>query len=162
MNRQGQMDLGVILIVFITVIVSVVLFTTAAQLIGDSTNTVTVANITFETPANGTAGNIFGKSWTSLVVYNATDDFLIDSNNYTLANNQVVNGVLTATLTPDASIEWADFDWHLSGVVEPTTYISSGGGRAIANIIVVFFALAIVVVALSPTFRNKALDFVSR
>lgn len=169
MNRKAQIGMGEILTVFIAVLVGVILFTASAQQIGEATNTITLTNVTFTGVANETESNIFGKSWSNLVVINVTNATggtegipTIDSGNYTLANDQVVNGELTATLTPDASIGFAGFDWQLSGIVQPTTYISSGGGRAIANIILVFFGLAIAIVTLFPTLRNKALDVIGK
>ena len=162
MNRKGQIDLGSILLVFIVVIVGVVLLTASAGLVGDTTNTLTATNISF-TGANATTTNIDGKFWSDLVVYNASNDYIIGSGNYTLVNNQVVNGEETARLIRAAPLTLeATHNWNLSGTFQPTTYISNSGGRAIANIIVIFFALAIAVITLFPTLRNKALDFVGR
>ncbi|HEC40002.1 hypothetical protein LCGC14_0509390 [marine sediment metagenome] len=162
MNRKGQVELGAILIAFIVVIVGVVLMVASAGLIGDTTNTITATNISF-TGANGTTTNIPGKFWSDLVVYNETGDYLIGSGNYTLINNAVVNGEETARLTRAAPLALeATHNWNLSGVYQPTTYITNSGGRAIANIIIIFFALAIAVVTLFPTLRNKVLESFTR
>ncbi len=155
MNHKGQSQIGLLIGLAIVLIVGVILLQASAQQVGSVTNTITAANITFTGVANGTESNIPGRSWSDLVVYNVTNDFLIASGNYTLANNQVVDGVLTATLTPDASTPVAGHDWLLSGVFQPETYIDDSGGRALSNIIILLFALALAVVAMIPTIKQK-------
>ncbi|KKN08059.1 hypothetical protein LCGC14_1060580 [marine sediment metagenome] len=163
MNKKGQMDMmSTIIGIFMLVIVGVVLMTTSAQLVGDTTNTQAAANASF-TGANATTTNIQGKFWSDLVVYNVTNDQIIGSGNYTLTNNVVVDGEETARLEKHAPLALqAGHTWLISGTIQPTTYISGSGGRAIANLIVIFFAIAIMIVALTPTLKNKFLDNIGK
>lgn len=167
-NRGEQQMLGLILVVFVVIVVGVSLFTASAQNVGDTVNTVDVANESISS-LNGTTlaalTQLSGKSVTNVVVYNSTDDMILTSGNYTIYQNQVVNGVETALFNATAEgTVWsgagAAGNWNVSYTYEPTTYISDGGGRAVANLVVIFFALAISIVVLLPTARNKALDFI--
>jgi hypothetical protein len=163
MTNKGQIEIGGILIVFILAIVGLVLLTASAQLVGDVTNTVDVANASIAND-NGTTlaalTQLNGKFVSDVVVYNATGDVIILSGNWTIFNNQVVNGVETALIntTPEITGGIDDGEWQISYTNQPTTYISSGGGRAIAGVIIIFFALAIAIITLFPTLRNKALE----
>ena len=164
MNRQGQVELGAILLAFIVVIVGVVLMVASAQLVGDTTNTQSFTNISLAAPANGATVNLNGKFVTDFVAINSTnatggqDDIpVIGAGNFTIVNNQVVNGEETARITVDDT-QFQSTNWNVTYTTQPTTYISNSGGRAIANIIIVFFALAIVVVTLFPTLRNKVIE----
>lgn len=168
MNRKAQTEgLGSILLVFILVLVGVVLMTTSAQLIGDTVNTIGVANETLSS-TNGTnladLPQLQGKFVTDIVVLNGTNLFEITSGNFTIFNNQVINGVETALINVTASSQGGlqTQDWNISYTTQPTTFISNAGGRAIANIIIIFFAISIAFVALEPTLRNKFLDTVGK
>lgn len=155
MNNKGELDIGVIISLAIVLIVGVILFQASAQQVGDVTNTVTVANQSFTGVANDTVVNIAGKSWSNLVVYNTTGNVIVLAANYTLANNQVVNGEETATLTPDATLSVRGHEWNLSGTYQPTTYISDGGGRAISNLIIILFAVALVAISVIAAGKNR-------
>lgn len=170
MNKKGEMEqLGMILIVFITVLVGVILLVGSAQNVGEAINTFDVANESISN-ANGTTqaaiAQLQGKFVSDVVVYNATDDAIILSGNYTIFNNQVIDGAETAgvniSIAAAAAGGWDDGGiWQFSYTTQPTTYISDGGGRAVAGIIIIFFALAIIVVTLFPTVKNKALEAIS-
>ena len=86
---------------------------------------------------------------------------LIGSGNYTIKNNQVINGALATTITVD-SAEYAGEQWNLTFTGQSLTYIPSSGGRAMASLIVIFFALLIAVVALEPTLRSGALNLIGK
>lgn len=160
MNNKGQTGIGALLLVFVAVIVGVALFQSSAQSIGSAVNTVTLANTTIDTPANGTAYVFSGyRSLSSVVVYNGSA--LVPSTNYTVANDQIVNGLLVATITPTASAEYREYDWNVSAIAQPDTYIADGGARSITSLVLVFSALAIAVVALVPSLRSGVLDIFS-
>lgn len=158
MNNKGQMaGIGIVILVAIAAIVGAIFLTTASQQVGTTTSTITATNVS-QTVTLGTAVNIPGKSWTGLVVYNVSGD-LVPAANYTLANNQVVDGAETATLLASSDSTVYGTSWNLSGTYEPTTYISSAGGRSLANLVPIFFALAIAVTMLVPTLRSKLAEF---
>lgn len=157
MNKKGQ-ALNGILLTFIGIVVGVILFTAVSQEVGNSTNTVAVANTTLATTVNGTAQYITGyKAISSVVVYNATGG-TIASGNYTIENNVVYNGALAIKITPTVNSAIYLSAWKVSGTAEPTGYISDSAARNVAGLIAIFFALAIAVVALTPTFQGKLLE----
>jgi len=162
MNKKGQVELGAILLTFVIVIVGIALFIASAQQVGDVTNTINVVNESVSS-TNGTSLALLpllqGKFVTDFVALNGSNDVLISSGNYTILQNQVINGVETALINVTASQAGLQLqNWNVSYTSQPTTYITNSGGRALANIIVVFFALAIAIVTLFPTLRNKVLE----
>jgi len=83
--------------------------------------------------------------------------FLIGSGNYTVTNNVVHNGVLSVSILPDTEAITKSA-WQISGTAQPTTYISESGGRAMANLIPIFFALMLVAVALYPVYAGRLME----
>ena len=162
-NRGEQNQLGILLVVFITVIVGLIILTAAAQQVGSATSTTTIANDTLgAAAADGVTQYITGyKSLTDVVIFNATGAAIIPADNYTVTNNAVYNGAEAVSITPTSWINvtpgGAVGVWKYSGTAQPTTYISDGGGRAVAGIIILMFAIAIVIITISPTAKNKIL-----
>lgn len=161
MNKQGQVNVGTLILVAIVAIVGAILLTATAQYVGDVTNTVDVANASLAS-ANGTTNasnpELSGKSVSSVVVYNGSDDIIVGSGNYTIYNNYVKDGEETVIVNVSCNpTSLQAQDWNISYTYEPTTYDSSSGGRAIAGLIVVFFAIAIAISMLIPTLRSKIL-----
>lgn len=165
MNKKGQVmnGLGMIIIVAVTLIVGVVFFQVIAQEVGSSTNTVAVANQSLTGAAvNDTLQYItYCRALSSVVMWNATGDVEVASGNYTVTNNVIhpTTGALcvsinpTISATPDLGYDLGV--WDIDGTCQPLTYIADSGGRAVASIIVIFFALAIAIVAISPTLRSE-------
>ena len=169
MNKKGQMDgLGMIIIVAVTLIVGVVFFQVIAQEIGSSTNTVEIANQSLTAAAvNDTLQYIINcRALSSVVIINATGTgIIVDSGNYTITND-VINPTTSAlsvsvnpTISATPDLGYGVGIWKISGTCQPLTYIADSGGRAVTSIILIFFALAIVVVAISPTLRSGLLDW---
>ena len=96
----------------------------------------------------------------TLVAHNITDT--VTAGNFTVLDNQINSaGVLTTQLQADT----AYFDGEtvlLNYTYEPDGYISSSGGRSLASLIIVFAALAIGVIALTPVIQSKVLDMIGR
>lgn len=163
MNKKGQIGVGMILMIAITLIVGVVLFQVVAQQVGSSTSTWTVANASLTGAAvNDTAQYLTDyRSISGVRIFNATNDVEVDSGNYTVANNIVdpTTGGLSVSITPSGlSVPNLGYDagtWTIDGTAQPTTYIANAGARAVAGLIAIFFALAIAVVAISPTLRSE-------
>ena len=169
MNKKGETDIGIgmIIVVAMVAIIGAVFLQAIAQQVGDVTNTIDVANDSISNVNGTTLANLLqlsGKFVSGVVVYNATSDYLIGSGNYTIYNNQVINGAETAGINVSTEVAGGidDGDWQISYTYQPTTYDANSGGRAVARIIVIFFALAIAVAMLIPTMRSKILDSVSR
>lgn len=164
MNNRGETEvsIGLLIGIFMVVVIGTALLTSSAQNLGPVRNTVAIANDTYS-GTNATNTSIAGKLWTGLVVYNATNDILVSAGNYTLYNNIVVDGTETARLEMNV-VNNSDLnnDWLISGTFQQTSYDTSAGGRAIAGLIIVFFALAIAVVVLVPTLRNRVFDMIGK
>jgi len=159
-GNRGQIGVQSILIVFISVIVGILLFQVIAQEVGTSTSTISVANQSETLATNGNSIYIEEyRALSSVVILNQTDNSTVPSSNYTVTNNAInptTNALSVKVTTDDAAV--ASLDVYVSGTAQPLDYIADSGARAVANLIVIFFALAIAVVALVPTFREKFMD----
>jgi hypothetical protein len=167
MNKKGVSDTGGmvsgLILVAITLIVGMILLQASAQNVGSATNTVNLENRSLAAVTNLTAQYITDcKVLTSVKIWNATGDLLIPATNYTLTNNVVYNGNEAVRIVPAATTgagtHYNEGVWTVDGVCQPLGYIADSGGRAIAGIIVIMFAVAIAVVALTPTLRSGVLD----
>ena len=164
-NKKGSSDFGMtgtILVVAIAIIVGLILFTATAQQIGESVNTVTVNNRTITAPAVGGVYNITDfRSISSFSMVNTTGGQIAGSTNYTIANNQIspTTGALQSTITMNSTAStFAGIAVNISFVGQPLTYIDDSGGRAVTNIILIFLAIAIALVALYPLYGNQLRD----
>lgn len=162
MNKKGQIDIKVIMLVFIGLIVGVILFQVIAQSVGTSVNTITVANESLGDAVNETTVylNADYKAISDVVVYNESGTEIIPSSNYTITNNVVYNGDLRSTFVLSSAVGagFLDHESTISGDAQPTTYISESGGRAMANLIPIFFALMLVAVALYPVYAGRLME----
>lgn len=169
MNRKGATtEMGVLIALAITLIVGVILFTASAQQVGDAVNTFPIVNQSIDTVVNGTAQFLTTiRALGSVVIFNETNGTTgftaqapeIDSGEYTIANNQIdpTAGGLAVSITPDTGATTKSA-WQVSGTAQPTTYIDDAGGRAIANVIILLFAVAIAMIAIIPAARSKIAD----
>ena len=163
MNNKGQEGLGGIIVAAITLIVGVILFTVIAQEIGTSTSTITI-NDSIDTVVNGTTQYLTSyRALSDVVIYNETAGEEILSGNYTITNNVIdpTTGGLSVSILPDTTAEYKSA-WWVTGTAQRTDYIADSAGRAIAGIIVIFFALAVAVVALTPALQSKFLEAIGR
>lgn len=159
MNKQGQMGVGMIVMIFITIILGAIFLQTIAQSVGESVNTVALANQTETLAANG--ASIYITEWraiNSIVILNATNNVIITSGNYTVTNDVLdpTTGGLSVQITTDDTA-FASLAVKISGTAQPTTYISDSGSRAMANLIVIMFALAVLVVIIGPSVSREFL-----
>jgi len=163
MNNKGQEGWGMLVIVAITLIVGVILVQVVAQQIGSATDTNLIINRTLATTGlNGSAVYINDyRHLEDVVMTNATGATsakIITSGNYTVTNNVInpTTGGLSVRINISVDPETVDdVDWNMSATGQPLTYIDNSGGRALAGMIVIFFALGVLVVALYPTLRQK-------
>lgn len=162
MKNKAQASVGLIVIVAITLIVGVILFQAVAQQVGNSTNLVYLTNYSMGTINNGSTYYFADyKSLSDVSVYNTSSATVIEAGNYTVTNN-VINpstGALTASLKPLPNY-MTSRTLSINATAQPTGYISDSGGRAIAGIIILLFAIAVAIVAISPTLRSGIMDMV--
>ena len=164
MNRKGQIGVGVFLIMFIGVVVGIAILQQSATNIAVLTTEVVVANQSFTFPTNATYVTLTGQSARSVSVINQTGLEVVNEGNYTIVNNVVNNGALESRLYGKANIPNSRYAGRLVNVsytYQPYGYDTSAGGRTIAGLIIIFSALAIAVVAITPVFREKIIDLVT-
>lgn len=162
-NKKGEINVGTLMVVFISVIVGVILFTAVAQQVGTTTNTVTLANYTATAAANGESFYItdYKGITVSSITNGTTGTALEETTDYTVTNNVVYNGALATQVTVNADTYESE-TWAINGVAQPLTYISDSGSRSVASLIAIFFALMIALVALVPTLRSGVLEMVGK
>jgi hypothetical protein len=169
MNKKAQINmLGILLITFITVLVGLVLFTTVSQTVGQSTtlgNQNTSAGsdaLVIGTP--GVEQNLAGKfvDTATFLAINQTTGATIGAANYSIRNNVLVNGELTAVINASGTAAVESPNWNVSYTFQPVGFISDPGSRAVTSLIAIFMALAIMVVALVPTLRSGLMEMFGR
>ena len=159
MNNKGQI-VGSLIVVAIALIVGAIFLQIIAQQVGTTTDTNLIINRTLATTGkNGTAVYITDfRALSDVIVTNATGAYtLIQSGNYTVTNNVIYNGALAVrfNISADPVGLTTAMDWNISATGQPTTYIDNAGGRALAGLIIIFFALGVLVVAIYPTLKAK-------
>jgi len=159
MNKKAQMEgIGSFIVVFLTLLVGIILFTAIAQESGKATTLDSYSNVTVTLPASD--GSIYLtniRAISDVVINNESVAGIIPASNYTIENNVVNNGALAVRLTLGPDSPWSAIDANITGTTQPLTYIPDSGARSMVPLIAIFFALALVVVALVPTMQN---DFV--
>ena len=164
MNRKAQLNLGMILSVFIGVLVGAVLMTSVASFVGTATGTGhqndTLDGTSTTAPASGAVIDLPGQELLSTaIVVNATSGAAVPATNYTIDEGlSATTGLKTIRYTTTTNGNFASEAVNISYTFGPDGYIDNSGGRAIASLIVLFMALGIAVVALIPSIRTKLMD----
>ena len=159
MNKKGQVNVGVIIIAFVTIVVGVALLVVVAQQVGLTKDTIAIANQSLGAADNSTTVYLTSiRAISSVVIYNESGTEIVPADNYTVTNNVVNEGALAVSVLPAANAEYHGFTWTISGTGQPLTYVPDGGSRGIITLIVIFFALAIAVAALYPVVKDNLLD----
>lgn len=159
MNNKGEMNtVGLLVVVAVVLIVGVIFMQSIAQNVGDTTNTITLANSSFTLASEGDSVYLTNyRAISSPVIYNATGE-LVPAANYTITNNVVYNGALAIKIETAAVNAYANDSANISGTAQPLTYIAESGGRATSNLIPIMFALLLAVIALYPVYSSKLKD----
>lgn len=146
-KKKGQTvgGIGTVILMFVLIVVGIALVTPVFQTQGTMTDSITLTNATYTSPANGATIDLIGQSLLSTpVVHNATDGAIVPATNYTIAEGvSTSTGVKTIQLTVDDAT-WASKSVNVSYVYGADGYIDSAGGRAIADNIGLFAVLALV------------------
>lgn len=151
-----------IIIGFIAVIIGLAFWGLLGNNIGTLAVIQTSANQTFTLPANNTITDLIpcGQQNTSNVVIYTPDGKLVfthgalPSGNYTAIHQAGSDGYLSTRINvTNMNSTWASQAVNVSCSYEPRGYINEGGGRAVALIIPILFALAIAFAA-SPDMRE--------
>lgn len=159
MNNKGQVTIGLLVMVFVLVIVGVALLQPTAVNVDNLRTTQDQVNNTITAGAIGTIQEVEGSGISGeVIVINATGE-VVPATNYTFLGRQppITSGVVTNTFTI-VGASAASQALNLSYTAEPDGYDTSAGGRAIILLVVIFFALAIGVIALIPAARSGVME----
>jgi len=167
MNKKGEatnLTIGIILVVFITVLVGVILFQAIAQQAGSGTSTVDLADFQATLAANGNSIYLDYRSLGGTVLIENATGGVIAAGNYTVTNNAIdpSDGTLSVQLQTDTTEFQNELVNITSAGTQPQTYIADNAGRAVVGLIAIFFALAIAIVALEPTLRSGVLNMLGK
>ena len=156
MEKKAQVGIGAIISVFVIALTGVILFLSVAQTAGPLTDTVT-ANSSETLALNGASIYIEEyRSITGVTIVNATNQSQeVPSTNYTVTNNALnpTTGALSVQVTTNSG-DWNESAVYVQGTAQNLDYIDSSGGRALTDLIAVFFALAIAVVIIVPIVKQ--------
>jgi len=171
MEKDG-INIAVIITIFIGVLVGLVLLPTTAQYVGITSNTIVQNSTsgqgtTYTAPTwaeGGTTIDLVGQELLSTpIVRNSTTDGIV----FAAANYTIAEGI--SATTGLKSIQFTSNNASLDGLTLNISYeygadgyIDNGGGRAIAGLIPLFFALAIALIMLIPTARSKVLEMIGK
>lgn len=161
MKRKGEMQAGVMIMTFLSIIVGLILLTSTYDFVGQTTNTFTLANYTFTFPSNGNTVDLYGQELINTPGFiNRSNGVVIPSTNYTVSEGiSSVDGLKRIRLTgksgPFAGVVVnASYDYGHVG------YIDDSGGRAVTSLIPIFGAIAVIVAGLvGLAFKKGWIDF---
>lgn len=168
MQKKAQVgvQIGSILVMFIAVLVGLIFFQAIAQQAGSSTTTSALDNLSIGTVDNVTTYYIDYRSINTggadfhIINGTAATGNRVNAANYTVVNNVIdpSDGTLSVSITPLSTVDYVGEVWLVSGTAQPRTYVADSGARAVVGLIAIFFALAVIVIALEPTLRNGVLS----
>lgn len=151
MNKKAQIaGIGVLITVAIAVIVGAILLQASAPSVANVNTLQTITNQTFTLPAqNATATLGSGQATSNVVVQNRTSGAIVVASEYTITNYVLSNGVLVSRLTLNGA-NYSTNVVNVSYTQEPFGYATDSGSRAVIGLVLVFAALAILVVVVTP------------
>ena len=158
--------IGLLVMTAVALILGAIILAASAQQVGNVTNTITLENQSLGTMTNGTDLYVTScRALSDVKIWNATGDVEMSpsgtgTSNYTVTNNALdATGGLSVKITPNVTVTagtaYNKGTATIDGVCQPTTYSDDSGARAIAGIIIIMFAIALAVVALYPTMRER-------
>ncbi len=158
MDKKGQLGIGTFINIFIVVVVGLALFLATAQQVGPITSTTTAVNTSFTAPAISSIIDLTGQEILNTpIVINASDDLLTVTTDYVIDEGISTTSGLKSIRYTAASADGASQTVKVSYDYGVDGYIDDSGGRSLASLILIFFALAIAVVMLSPIIKEKIL-----
>ena len=155
---EKNLGLGLIVVVMVSIVMGLVLFQNMAQSVGTVTTSGVYVNKTVTLKANNTYTDINGaQKYTSVTIFNQSA--VVDSINVSVENRPIGDdGLITMSLRVTGTGTFANQLVNITGTYEPDGYISDSGSRSVTLLIVIFLAVCIAVIALTPTLRNGILD----
>ncbi len=147
MNNKGQSsDMKTVIMIFVGAIIAIVLLSAASNSVFEQTNTFTATNVTVTVPAINVTVALIGRD----LVGDGTvgNSSQAPSTNFTgiIISDGLVNGAKTVTITTnDTASDLVGNSINTSYTYNPDGYLNSSSDRSIAELIILFGALAAVV-----------------
>lgn len=157
MDRKGQIAIGGLILLAITVIVGAVMLQGSAQNVGNVVNTYTSANVSFTLGANASTSDLTvcgQKNTSAVVIYVPTGDIVFTHGVGTAGNYTVVQGTHSdgypgpRIYISGLNATWAGAAVNVSCTYQPDGYTEDAGARGMTNLIIIMTALAIAVVGI--------------
>jgi hypothetical protein len=164
---NGELGIGTFIAVFVTVLVGAVLLTAVASSAATVSQTGYANRTTGDQQVTiGTLGTITCLTGQELldtpVVINSSGGATITSGNYSITEAVCsTTGVKSVVYTQNA-INDSGHTFNISYTYGVDGYADNSGARAVSTLIIIFMALAVTVVALTPVMRSKIVDFMRR
>lgn len=164
MNKKGEVNLiGALIVVAIAIIIGAILLQDVARNVATTTNSIAV-NYTVTPAAAGLSADLTGQEIfdTALIINRS------GANIPCVSNFTVSEGVSPRTGTKRVLLTTASSDTsrctqvNISYSAGMEGYIDDAAGRSVAPLIVIMMALAIGVIALSPTIRGTLSELVGK
>jgi len=167
MNRKGEINVRILLTIFIGIIVALILLQGISPYLGQARNSVAAINYTYAFVNDSAYHDMAGQELLSTpIVTNASADAkVIDPGNYTIDEGvSATTGVKTiqfnwSTLSERSGLSGASMgDINISYTYGADGYIDNSAGRSMVLLIPIFAALAVLVFTLYPTLRSDILN----
>lgn len=155
---ETNQKIGMLVLTAVALIVGLILLQSSAQNVGVGSDTATLTNYSFNLPsAEGGKITLPGQELlSSAVVWNKTAQAITNTSVYSIAEEvSSTTGTKRIVLTMNKYPTMYNMASNISYTYGVEGYIDDGGGRAVAGIIVLMFAIALAVVALYPTIKES-------
>lgn len=156
MENKGQVGVGAMLMLAISIIVGLVILSGSYSFIGQTTAPSVAVNSTV-TGVAGVAVDLPGQELLSTpVVVNRTGQQVVGAGNYTITERvSTVTGLKRVVYISTAGTEWAGAAVNVSYTYGQEGYIDDAGGRAVTGLILLLSFMALVVFIVGYIIKEK-------
>jgi hypothetical protein len=163
MGEDNLKMAGLIVIAAVCILIGASVFPSLGNDVGVMTGTQAVTNKVFSIGANGVTVDLIGQELLSTpVVTNKTDGVTIGATNYTIAEGVSSSTGYKTIQYKTVGTAFASRDVNITYTYGAAGYIDNAGGRAMIPLIFVFFAILLLVIALTPALRSGIMDMWDR
>lgn len=154
---------GLLLMGFIGAIVGLAIIQSISTSIGGMTNTYEARNTTVTAGAVGTPVDIAGQTLVGdYVLYNESEDATIDTANATITGGiSATDSLLTLQLNTLDEV-WEGEGINVSYPYGDSGYLESPANRSVADLILIFAGLGIVIVVLTIVMKSELMRLIGR
>lgn len=166
MDKRGEkvgLGLGTFLSLFIAVLVGLVLIPAVGVFTGQATNTNTNSNETITAPDVNVTIDITGQSLlNTAIVFNGSSQVQLASSDFRIDEGVSTNTGLLSIQYTSLSAPFANRTVNLTYDFGADGFVDNAGARSLVGLIILFMALSIAIIALSPIMKNGLFDLVGK